>query len=86
MGVLCRQDISNSRERIKSALSTVSSTSSRYLEPPPVDIRPDMWVGESDEELVDMRRRNQQTIDLVMGRAGVSARQSPVRSLLVRTS
>ena len=48
--------------RIKSALSTISSTSSQYLEPPPLDLRPEQRLRSSEEAMVDQRKRDREIL------------------------
>lgn len=57
--------------RIKSALSNASSASSRYLGVPPLDTRAETKVYESEEAMVDIRRRTQQTLNSMLDKNGV---------------
>ncbi len=56
--------------RIKSALSTISSTSSHFLEPPPLDLRPEQRLSlrGSEEAMVDQRKRDREILNRISGR------------------
>ena len=47
--------------RVKSALSNISSASS-YLEPPPLDLRPEQRLASSEEAMVDLRKRDREAL------------------------
>lgn len=61
-----------SQTRIKSALSTISSTSSKHqLEPPDLDLRPEIRVYNSQEAMVDLRKRDREALAWLQGHSKV---------------
>ena len=48
--------------RIKSAISSISTASSHLLEPPAPDVRADVREPKTEDELVELRKRNQHVI------------------------
>ena len=58
--------------RIKSALSTISSESSNYLEPPDPDLRKEQMLLSSEEAMLDQRKRDRSILAKRAGRRLVS--------------
>ena len=61
-----------SPSRIKSALSTISSASSQYLEPPEMDMRSEQYILDNEESMVDLRKRDKAALPRLLADKKVS--------------